>query len=164
MSNIQITNPWVLDITPKFQNMLDKFNGDVEKLKEFHKTFGYDSIPYDGIKRWGLDSSTESSDIKIDDLEEGMELWWRRYTRNSFRWTLIRVTHIYGGIMFFETIGLKKNIKSYVDTGANDLEWKTAAARYSLPKHTFYPVEVIKPSWVDIEFWNAPKQIIITNK
>lgn len=162
----KFTNPWVLDITTKFEKQLSQFNGDVEKLKTFYKQFDYDNVPYNGEKRWGYDSSTDSSDIKYDDIPEGSELWWRKYTANGFRWVLIRITHKYGGILFFETVLEKKKISSFIETGANDLVWanKNDPSRYSLPRHRFYPIEVIKPEWVDIEGWCAPKQMIITNK
>lgn len=164
-TNIELKNPFVLDISTKFEKPLAQFDGSVEKLIEFYKSFGYDGVPYNGIKRWGVDSSTESSDIKYDDIEEGNELWMRKYTGMGFRWVLIRITCKYGGILFFETISEKQRKKSYIDTGANDFSWATAdKSRYSLPKHTFYPIEVIKPSWVDIESWNAPKNMIVTNK
>lgn len=114
----------------------------------------------------GHDSSSESSDIKYDDIPEGSELWWRKYTANGFRWVLIKITHKYGGILFFETVLEKKKISSFIETGANDLECKSQdnPSRYSLPTHIFYPIEVIKPEWVDITEWNAPKQIIVTNR
>lgn len=157
--------PWVLDITSKFQHKLDKFDGNVEKLKEFYKKFGFDAIPYDGIHRWGLDSSTESSDITCHMLEVGHCLYWRKYTENGYRWVKVRVTHIFNGIIFFETIGEKKEKSFYLDTGADDYEWADGAmSRYSLPKHRFYPMEVIKPEWVDISSWNAPKKMKIINK
>lgn len=157
------TKPWILDITDKFNKQLEQFDGSVERLSMFYKKFGYDKIPYDGIKRWGLDSSTESSDISYDDIEENTTLWMRHYTPNGFRWIMIRITHKYGGIVFFETVNEKKNKKSYIDTGANDYEYTRTENRYKLPKHRFYPIEVIKPKWVDISSWNAPKRMIITN-
>lgn len=131
------------------------------------RTYGHSSggLDYD-LERWGFDSSSDSSDIKYDDIPEGSELWWRKYTANGFRWVLIRITHKYGGILFFETVLEKKKISSFIETGANDFEWtnKNDPSRYSLPRHKFYPIEVIKPEWVDITDWNAPKQMIITNK
>lgn len=164
MKNINLNKPWVLNISEKFNKILAQFNNDIEKLKAFYKQFDYDKIPYNGIKRWGIDSSTESSDIMYDDIEEGNEMWWRKYSATGFRWILIKITHKYGGILFFETLNEKNKISSYVDTGANDLEWTgNNKARYSLPKHQFYPIEIIKPEWVDIESWNAPKHMKITN-
>lgn len=161
---ITLAKPWILDISKRFNKQLSQFDGDIKKLKEFYKAFGYDQIPYTGTKRWGVDSSTDSSDINYGDIEIGMEMWWRRYTQNSFRWTLVRVSHKYGGIIFFRTIGLKNNISSYIDTGANDLEWSgNDDSRFSLPSHTFYPIEIIKPRWVDISPWNAPKMLKINN-
>lgn len=162
--SVKLNNPWILDITEKFTKQLSQFDGSVEKLTEFYKQFGYDKIPYSGEKRWGLDSSTDTSDIKYDDISENSELWWRRYTNTGFRWTLIRITHKYNGIIFFETVGLKKKISTYIDTGANDLQWYSQnKSRYTLPKHEFYPIKIIKPEWVDITGWNAPKDMIITN-
>ena len=80
---IELKRPWVLDLSTKFDKQLSKFDGSCEKLLEFYKKFGMDGVIYDGNKRWGLDSSTESSDISYDDLAEGTELWWRKYTANG---------------------------------------------------------------------------------
>lgn len=160
-----IESPWVLDLTTKFDNQLGQFNGSLERLLEFYKNLGMDGVIYDGKKRWGLDSSTESSDILYDDLDEGTELWWRKYTANGSRFVLVRVTHKYGGIIFFETIGEKKNKKFYVDCGADDYEWTECDdSRYSLPKHRFYPIMVVVPSWVDMSAWCAPKKMIVKIK
>lgn len=160
-----IESPWVLDLTTKFDNQLGQFNGSLERLLEFYKNLGMDGVIYDGKKRWGLDSSTESSDILYDDLDEGTELWWRKYTANDSRFVLVRVTHKYGGIIFFETIGEKKNKKFYVDCGADDYEWTECDdSRYSLPKHRFYPIMVVVPSWVDMSAWCAPKKMIVKIK
>ena len=159
-----IESPWVLDLTTKFDKQLGQFDGSLERLLEFYKKLGMDGVIYDGKKRGGLDSSTESSDI-FDDLDEGTELWWRKYTANGFRFVLVRVTHKYGGIIFFETIGEKKNKKFYVDCGADDYEWTECdASRYSLPKHRFYPIMVVVPSWVDMSAWCAPKKMIVKIK
>ena len=119
---IELKRPWVLDLTTKFDKQLSQFGGSRERLIEFYKKFGSNGVIYDGKKRWGLDSSTESSDILYDDLDEGTELWWCKYTANGFRFVLVRVIHKYGGIIFFETIGEKKNKKFYVDCGADDYE------------------------------------------
>lgn len=160
-----IESPWVLDLTTKFDNQLGQFNGSLERLLEFYKNLGMDGVIYDGKKRWGLDSSTESSDILYDDLDEGTELWWRKYTANGSRFVLVRVTHKYGGIIFFETIGKKKNKKFYVDCGADDYEWTECDdSRYSLLKHRFYPIMVVVPSWVDMSAWCAPKKMIVKIK
>ena len=160
-----IESPWVLDLTTKFDKQLGQFNGSLERLLEFYKILGMDGVIYDGKKRWGLDSSTESSDILYDDLDEGTELWWRKYTANGSRFVLVRVTHKYGGIIFFETIGEKKNKKFYVDCGADDYKWTECdASRYSLPKHRFYPIMVVVPSWVDMSAWCAPKKMIVKIK
>ena len=160
-----IESPWVLDLTTKFDKQLGQFDGSLERLLEFYKKLGMDGVIYDGKKRWGLDSSTESSDILYDDLDEGTELWWRKYTANGFRFVLVRVRHKYGGIIFFETIGEKKNKKFYVDCGADDYEWSgCVASRYSLPKHRFYPIMVVVPSWVDMSAWCAPKKMIVKIK
>ena len=86
-----IESPWVLDLTTKFDKQLGQFDGSLERLLEFYKKLGMDGVIYDGKKRWGLDSSTESSDILYDDLDEGTELWWRKYTANGFRFVLVRV-------------------------------------------------------------------------
>lgn len=160
-----IESPWVLDLTTKFDKQLGQFDGSLERLLEFYKNLGMDGVIYDGKKRWGLDSSTESSDILYDDLDEGTELWWRKYTSNGSRFVLVRVTHKYGGIVFFETIGEKKNKKFYVDCGADDYEWTECDdSRYSLPKHRFYPIMVVVPSWVDMSAWCAPKKMIVKIK
>ena len=160
-----IESSWVLDLTTKFDKQLGQFDGSLERLLEFYKKLGMDGVIYDGKKRWGLDSSTESSDILYDDLDEGTELWWRKYTANGFRFVLVRVTHKYGGIIFLETIGEKKNKKFYVDCGADDYEWTECdASRYSLPKQRFYPIMVVVPSWVDMTAWSAPKKMIVEIK
>lgn len=160
-----IESPWVLDLTTKFDKQLGQFDGSLERLLEFYKNLGMDGVIYDGKKRWGLDSSTESSDILYDDLDEGTELWWRKYTANGSRFVLVRATHKYGGIIFFETIGEKKNKKFYVDCGADDYEWTECDdSRYSLPKHRFYPIMVVVPSWVDMSAWCAPKKMIVKIK
>ena len=160
-----IESPWVLDLTTKFDKQLGQFDGSLERLLEFYKNLGMDGVIYDGKKRWGLDSSTESSDILYDDLDEGTELWWRKYTSNGSRFVLVRVTHKYGGIIFFETIGEKKNKKFYIDCGADDYEWTECDdSRYSLPKHRFYPIMVVVPSWVDMSAWCAPKKMIVKIK
>lgn len=163
--NITLSNPFVLDISKNFEKQLNQLSGSIDKLIEIYKSFGYDKMPYDGIKRWGLDSSSDSSDLTYDSIEVGHELWLRRYTSNgSFRWNLIRITHKYNGIIFYETLDEKNNKKSYIDTGADDFTWNnTDKSRYTLPKHRFYPIEVIKPEWVDIEGWKAPKQMKVTN-
>lgn len=156
--------PFVLDLTEKFNKQLMKFDNSIDKLVEFYKKFGYDKVPYDGIKRWGLDSSTDSSDITYDDIEVGHLLYCRKYSENRFRWVKIKITHKFNGIIFFETVGVKRIKKSYIDTGADDFSWDGGnKSRYTLPKHTFYPMEVIKPKWVDIESWNAPSKMKISN-
>lgn len=156
--------PFVLNLTEKFNKQLIKFDNSIEKLINFYKSFGYDKVPYDGIKRWGLDSSTDSSDISYDDIEIGHLLYWRKYNENKFKWVKIKITHKFNGIIFFETICEKKNKKSYIDTGANDFVWdKFDKSRYTLPKHIFYPMEVVKPKWVDIESWHAPSKMKISN-
>ena len=163
--DIELKSPWVLDLTTKFDKQLSQFGGSHERLLEFYKKFGADGVIYDGKKRWGLDSSTDSSDISYDDLDEGNELWWRKYTANGFRFVLVRVTHKYGDIIFFETVGEKKNKKFYVDCGVDDYEWSEGnASRYSLPKHRFYPIKVVVPSWVDMTAWSAPKKMIVEIK
>ena len=160
-----IESPWVLDLTTKFDKQLGQFDGSLERLLEFYKNLGMDGVIYDGKKRWGLDSSTESSDILYDDLDEGTELWWRKYTSNGSIFVLVRVTHKYGGIIFFETIGEKKNKKFYVDCGADDYEWTECdASRYSLPKHRFYPIIGVVPAWVYMSAWCAPKKMIVKIK
>lgn len=162
VKNIVLEKPWTLNIEDKFKKKLSTCNNSVENLLALYKKFGYDLVPYDGVKRWGDDSSTETSDITYDEIEEGTELWWKRYTENSIRWTLIRITHKYGGILFFETLNEKKNRKSYIDTGGDDYVWEdNDASRYTLPKHKFYPVKIIKPKWIDISEWHAPKMIQI---
>ena len=88
-----------------------------------------------------------------------------RMVSDSCWFVLVRVTHKYGGIIFFETIGEKKNKKFYVDCGADDYEWTECdASRYSLPKHRFYPIMVVVPSWVDMSDWCAPKKMIVKIK
>ena len=84
-----IESPWVLDLTTKFDKQLGQFDGSLERLLEFYKKLGMDGVIYDGKKRWGLDSSTESSDILYDDLDEGTELWWK--TQIHREWFQIRV-------------------------------------------------------------------------
>ena len=162
--SIEKNKPFVLDLTEKFSKQLMKFDNSIDKIVEFYKKFGYNKVPYDGIKRWGLDSSTDSSDITYGDIEVGYLLFWRKYSENRFRWVKIKITHKFNGIIFFETIGKKKNKKSYIDTGANDFSWNgDNKSRYTLPKHTFYPMEVVKPKWVDIESWHAPSKMKISN-
>ena len=68
---IELKCPWVFDLTTKFDKQLSQFGGSRERLLEFYKNFGSDGVIYDGKKRWGLDSSTDSSDISYDDLNEG---------------------------------------------------------------------------------------------
>lgn len=157
------TKPFIVDLVEKFNDQLIKFDNSIDKLIAFYNNFGYDKVPYNGIKRWGLDSSTESSDITYDDIEIGHLLYWRRYDGIKFRWVKIKITHKFNGIIFFEAVGNKRNKKSYIDTGACDFNEVNNKARYTLPKHTFYPIEVKKPEWIDIESWNAPEKMKITN-
>ena len=86
--DIELKRPWVLDLTTKFDKQLSQFGGSRERLLEFYKKFGADGVIYDGNKRWGLDSSTDSSDISYDDLDEGNELWWRKI---HCEWLQVRV-------------------------------------------------------------------------
>lgn len=163
--NIELNNPWVLDLTKKYPNSYGDTNPEnIKKNNEFFAALGYGHTQYDGIKRWGWDSTTDSSDITYDEIEEGMEMWMRKFNGMRFSWVIIRVTHKYNGIIFFETLSEKKNKKSYIDTGADDYVFNTdSGARYKLPEHTFYPIEVIKPTSLDIAPWKAPKHMIITN-
>lgn len=164
MKNIELKNPWKLNISDRFQKQLSQFDGSVERLQKFYNQFGFDGIPYNGLKRWGLDSSTETSDITYDEIKEGTEMFMRKYTANGSRFIIIRITHKYQGILFYETVAEKTVLKSYIDTGANDNEYTgNNPARYKLPPHIFYPIQVIKPEWVDISSWNAPKKMLITN-
>lgn len=162
MKNLTLSNPWVLDIVNLFKKQSGLSDFSIDKLLGLYQKLGYDKIQYNGIKRWGLDSSTDSSDIKYDDIDEGMEMFMRKYTANGTKWIVVKVTHKHNGIIFFETLGEKKNKKFYIDTGANDYEWIENKSRYTLPKQTFYPIEVIVPDCVDISSWNAPRQMVVT--
>ena len=125
--------------------------------------FGDEKWLFNGTKRYGADSSTEVSVITYNMVKKGTELLWAK-SEGMMKVVLypVRVVHKYHNMVFLQNLVDDKIF--YVDCGADDYDWRKFDKKYvpAFPSHSFYPVEVIVPEYVDISDWHLPKVVQIT--
>ena len=128
-------------IVDSYINLIDKFSNKVSWIKEH---FG--KYPYNEIKRYGDDSSTDYMDLTYDEIEVNDCFYIKQ--NNKVRKIVITAKLKY--ILFYTILNTK--ICGYIDCDAssNDPNYFYKA----VPRNTIYPIKVIVPSWIDISTWN----------
>lgn len=158
IKDIILDKPFVVNVREKMVGFLSKFETEDEFKTWFKTNFGWDKFPYEGIKRQGMDSSTDYSDIYYDEIEVGHNFYYRIHKGMQLKTIPIVITAKCNYIVFYKE--LTTNKVGYIDFGAdsNDPNFKYHAS----PKSTLYPIEVKVPDYIDISGWHLPKQVVKT--
>lgn len=149
--DIELKNPLVLDVRERLEKGVNQFENPKKFQEWLKENFGYEKYPYDGRHKYGLDSSTEVSDITYEMLEEGMELfcYMKPKGHNKMNWFPIRIIHKFHFMVFYEC--LIDGYISFVDCGACDYDWRKYHEKFEpcLPIHFFAPIQIILPKYAE---------------
>lgn len=145
---------YTINLKELFESQLSDIPGSLKGVKSL---LGIDKLPYYYEHILSSTNTLTVSDMSYDSLNVGHIVIWLKFENNISKYVEVIITHKFNGIVFFREIESKEN--HYEDLGAEG--YKGSKYLY-MPRHRFFPAEVLVPDYVDISYAKFPSKTKIT--